>query len=56
LKRKQPPPEERRRKTAELNLLEDSKRLKVTRRGCASFFGSLLALAVAAAAFWAGLH
>ncbi len=56
MKRKQAPREERRRKTAELNLVEDSKRLNVTRRGCASFFGSLLVLAIAAAAFWAGLH
>lgn len=56
MKRKQPPREERRRRLAELNLVDEPKRLKVNRRGCASLFGSILTLVVAGLASWAGLH
>lgn len=56
MKRKQPPREERRRRLAELNMLEENKRLNVPRRGCASLFGSVLVVAVVGLASWAGLH
>ncbi len=48
--------EERRRTMAELNLIEETKRQAVRRRGCMSLFGSILVLGVAAAAVGLGLH
>lgn len=56
MKRKQPPPEERRRPTAELNLVDEPKRLNVRRRGCGPFFGSLLLLAATLAGLAAALR
>lgn len=49
MKRKSQPREERRRPLAEINLLDDSKRIPVSRKGCFGRFGSLLMLIVAAA-------
>lgn len=56
MKRKRPQQEERRRKLADLNLVEETKRQAVRRGGCASLFGSLLLLAVAAVSIGVGLH
>ena len=56
MKRKQPPREERRRRLAELNLVDEPKRLSAQRRGCASLFGSLFVVVLAGLTIWAGLH
>jgi hypothetical protein len=56
MKRKQPQNEERRRRQAELNLLEESRRLNVRRRGCGPFTGSLLLLAAAAVSLGLGVR
>jgi len=56
MKRKQPQKEERRRPHAELNLLEESRRLNVRRRGCGPFTGSFLLLAAAAVSLGLGLR
>jgi hypothetical protein len=56
MKRKRQPQEERRRTLADLNLIEETKRQAVRRRGCMSLFGSILLLGLAAAAAGLGLH
>lgn len=56
MKRKRPQQEERRRNMVDLNLVDETKRQAVRRRGCASLFGSLLLLAAAAVSIGVGLH
>ena len=56
MKRKQQPKEDRRRRQAELNLLEEGRRLNVRRRGCGPFTGTLLLLAAAAVSLGLGLR
>jgi hypothetical protein len=54
--RKRQQQEDRRRTLADLNLIEETKRQAVRRRGCASLFGSILLLAAAAVTIGLGLH
>ena len=56
MKRKQQQRIERRRRTAELNLVDDGKRLNVARRGCGPFFGAILVAVAATALLWVGPH
>jgi hypothetical protein len=56
MKRKQQQREERRRPLAELNLLGETKRQAVRRRGCTSLFGSILLVVAAGVAGGLGLH
>lgn len=56
MKRKQQQRIERRRRTAELNLVDEGKRLNVARRGCGPFFSTLLIAIAAAALLWVGPH
>ncbi len=56
MKRKRPQQEERRRPRADLNLVGETRRQTVRRRGCASLFGSLLLLAAATVSIGLGLH
>ena len=56
MKRKQQQRIERRRQTAELNLVDEGKGLKVARRGCGPFFGAVLVTLAAMTLLWAGPH
>lgn len=56
MKRKRQQQAERRRTLADLNLVEETKRQAVRRGGCASLFGSLVILAVAAVLIGLGLR
>jgi len=56
MKRKRPEQQERRRPLADLNLVGETRRQAVRRRGCASLFGSILLLGAAAVTVGLGLH
>lgn len=53
MKRKRQQQEERRRRTADLNMVDERKRLGVAGRGCGPFLGSVV-IVLAAAALWVG--
>ncbi len=56
MKRKRPQQQERRRTLVDLNLIGETGRLAVRRRGCASVFGSTLLIGAAAHLIGLGLH
>ena len=56
MKRKAPQREERRRAQVELNISEEPKLLNVRRRGCASFFGSILLVGAALVSIGLGVR
>jgi len=56
VKPKRPQQEDRRRPLADLNLIGETRRQAVRRRGCASLFGSVLLLVAGAVSIGLGLH
>jgi len=56
MKRKRPEQQERRRPLADLNLVGETRRQAVRRRGCASLFGSILLLGAAAVTVAGSAH
>ena len=56
MKRRRPQQDERRRNLTDLNLIAETKRQAVRRRGCASLLGSVLLFGSAAVSIALGLH
>ena len=56
MKRKRQQQSDRRRTLADLNLIEETKRQAVRRRGCTSLFGSILLLVAVGVTIGLGLH